>query len=192
MRKRAQYQVWAVSNHESNARHDPHRNFPLLVLSKASLLFDPYLNPPPSFSQIIAYLHNFWPYQLFISLAEDGCHSTFVRSSGVPQCPWTAHFVDPLMLPLTCQLALFWRVFLTSQRIEYEFSAFDNSQSFPIATKSSPFYCSWRTRLTPWPGTCFGNQASYSPWRSAKNTRKLTRREDASTYLDITCQISIL
>ena len=91
---------------------------------KMNLLLHLNLSPQPSVSQIIVYLYkpNFWPFQIFIILADDGppLH-TCIWPSWILQYQPTVLFLDPLKLPVSCQVSHL-KICLTSQRIWYEFA----------------------------------------------------------------------
>lgn len=81
------------------------------------------------------YKPNFWPFTVFIHLADGPPLHTCIWPSWILQCQATALLLDPLKLPLTCQITQ-WKMCLTSQRICYDFSPLDNVQS-----SSNSFHC---------------------------------------------------
>lgn len=116
---------------------------------KMNLFFHLNLSPQPAFSKIIVYLYkpNFRPFQIFLSLTDDGppLHAC-IWPPWILQCQLTALFLDPLKLPFTCQVSHL-KICLTSQRMWYELLALDNGQSsFTIMKSSSSLHCGCRTR----------------------------------------------
>lgn len=108
-------------------------SFLLECCLQTSLFFHFNLNLQPPCLKIIAYLYkpNFWPFQIFISLADDGSH--FMGMSDLHEffwCQLTALFLDSLKLPFTCQV-LHLKFWLTSWRMWCEFSVLNKRQSFP-------------------------------------------------------------